>query len=240
MNYKHTFTRYELKYLITTEQEQMLKSVMREHVERDKFGKTTINNIYFDTPSKLLIRRSIEKPIYKEKLRLRSYGASTSKSTVFIELKKKYAGIVYKRRIHMDEKEAMNYLCKREPISNATQISREIDYFFDLYNNIEPSILLSYEREGFFGKKDRDFRITFDKNILFRDYDLSLTKGLYGTSILPPNIVLFEVKTAINIPLWLAEFLSKHAIYKTAFSKYGSAYKKILLPKLLGEIKYVS
>ena len=88
MSYQNTFKRYEIKYLITEQQMELLKELMYRYMLPDKFGKSIISNIYFDTPSKLLIRRSLEKPIYKEKLRVRSYGTATDDSTVFIELKK--------------------------------------------------------------------------------------------------------------------------------------------------------
>lgn len=240
MSYQNIFKRYELKYLITKEEQELLKSLMGEYMEADKFGKNIIRNIYFDTPDKLLIRRSLEKPVYKEKLRVRCYGEAVSEKTVFVELKKKYNGIVYKRRMDLSEQSAMNYLCKRLPLESPCQISREIDCFYNLYKNIEPSIFISYEREAFYSDEDSNFRMTFDENIMFRDYDLSLKSAIYGDNILPQSSVLLEVKTALSIPIWLTEFLSLHKIYKISFSKYGNAYNKMLLTKSLGGEKYVA
>ena len=234
------FKRYEMKYLITREQYEALKLCMADHMVKDKFFKTTNCNIYFDTPDQLLIRRSLEKPIYKEKLRVRSYGVATENQEVFIELKKKYDGIVYKRRIRFEEKDAMNYLCKHETPVKTSQISKEIDYFMDLYEAIQPMAFLSYDRESYAGKVDESFRMTFDQNIIFRDYDLSLTKGIYGDSILESGKVLLEVKTAMGIPMWLTEFFSKNHIYKTSFSKYGKAYQEMILPKSRGGNKHVA
>ena len=240
MSNQSVFERYELKYLITTEQYKLLKSMMAEHMIPDKFGKNTIRNIYFDTPDNLLIRRSIGKPVYKEKLRVRSYDLATADSGVFIELKKKYKGVVYKRRMNMTEESTMAYLCKNQALENPTQISREIDYFMEFYEGIKPVIFLSYEREAFFSQSDNNFRMTFDENILFREYDLSLKSGIYGESILEQGLVLLEVKTALGIPMWLTVFLSSHQIYKTSFSKYGNAYTLFMLPKSLGGSKYVA
>lgn len=240
MNYKNIFKRYEIKYLITIEQEQMLKLLMKEYMNPDKFSKSTINNIYFDTPNNLLIRRSREKPTYKEKLRIRKYGTCTSENTVFVELKKKFDGVVYKRRIDMDEKTAMMYLSQKTTLAKNSQISREIDYFLKYYKDIEPSIYLSYEREAFLGKQDESFRITFDKNILFRDYDLSFKKGVYGNSILPKEMTLLEVKTSLGIPNWLTQFLSAEKIYKRSFSKCGIAYQMIMMSKKTGGNIYVA
>lgn len=220
------FKRYEIKYLINKSQLDELKNLFRQHMVADVHGQSTICSLYFDTPDFLLARRSIEHPIYKEKLRLRSYGVATPDTTVFIELKKKYKSVVYKRRISMSESSACDYLIHR--ISpDEKQITNEINYVLDIYKDIAPAIMLSYQREAFYAKNDHDFRVTFDTNVLWRDYDLSLTKGIYGNPILGKDQVLMEVKTAGAIPMWLVDYLSKNHIYKTSFSKYGTAYKTI-------------
>lgn len=236
MNYQNIFKRYELKYLITKEQRGKIETAMKEYMQPDKFGNSTICNIYFDTPDNLLVRRSNEKPVYKEKLRVRSYGVAAPGSTVFIELKKKYNGVVYKRRIEASEQASVYYLCERIPLLHPTQITREIDYFYEVYGEIRPSVFLSYERSAFYSRTDSDFRMTFDENILFRNYDLSLTKGSYGEPLLQNHMVLLEVKTALGIPIWLTHILSEHHIYKTSFSKYGSAYKIMLMSNETGGI----
>lgn len=229
--YQNRFKRYELKYLITRAQCERLKRLMEPYITGDSFGRSTVCNIYFDTPSYLLIRRSIDRPVYKEKLRLRSYGLCSPESPAFLELKKKYESVVYKRRASMTEQEAEEFLLRGDsaaPDSPAEkQVLREIRYTMEHYENLQPAVFLSYNREAFFCIGDRDVRITFDDNILWRDYDLSLCSGIYGAPILSRNQVLMEIKTAAAIPLWLAELLSKEQIYKTSFSKYGSAYKAI-------------
>ncbi len=226
MSFENIFKRYEIKYLITKEQKELIKTSMQAYMQGDQYGRSTIHNIYFDTPDYLLVRRSIEKPFYKEKLRVRSYGVATAEAKVFVELKKKYDSVVYKRRISMTEEESVRYTVNREKITDS-QISREIDYCFKLYNSLQPTVFLSYEREAFFSKTDLSFRLTFDENVLWRDYDLSLRKGAYGTPVLDSGLVIMEVKTAGGIPLWFTEILSKNHIYKTSFSKYGNAYKQI-------------
>ena len=221
------FKRYEIKYVITDEQCEKLKTLFSEYMTGDEYGNSTIRNIYFDTPSYLLIRNSVEKPVYKEKLRLRSYGETTADTTVFLEVKKKFKGVVYKRRIKLKEKEALDYILDGVKLPDS-QIFREIDYFVSYYKELIPRVVISYEREAFYSKTDSTFRITFDKNVLYRQNDLSLESGVYGKCILPKGKVLMEVKTAYAIPLWLASFLSENKIYKTSFSKYGTAYADIL------------
>ncbi|MBQ4100908.1 MAG: polyphosphate polymerase domain-containing protein, partial [Oscillospiraceae bacterium] len=181
------------------------------------------------TPEYLLIRRSIEHPVYKEKLRVRSYGKVEDDTTVFVELKKKYDGVVYKRRIDMPYKSVREYLCEGKLNIPKTQITNEIDYVLSFYGNINPSMYISYERAAYYSKTDSDFRITFDKNILWRDYDLTLKSEVYGKPLLSDDEMVLEVKTSLAMPLWLTQFLSKNKIYKASFSKYGNAYKTKVL-----------
>lgn len=220
------FKRYEIKYMLDIKQLSLLKNEMKKYMIADAFGKSTICSLYFDTPQYLLIRRSMDHPMYKEKLRLRSYGVADENSTVFVELKKKYDSVVYKRRVAMTEKEALEYLLNHRKVMD-TQITREIDYCMDVYKGIAPAMLLSYEREAYYARDDHEFRVTFDQNILWRNYDLSLHEGIYGNPILKDNQVLMEVKTAGAIPMWMVQFLRDNEIYKTSFSKYGTAYRKL-------------
>ena len=232
MAFQTVFKRYELKYLLTDGQRQRVMTAIEPFMEKDSYGKTTIRNIYFDTDSYALIRRSIEKPAYKEKLRIRSYRQAEPDSTVFVELKKKYQSVVYKRRLSLSESEAMAWVTGACPISKETQISREIDYFRSLYGKLSPKVFLSYERDAFYSKDDKSFRVTFDTNILCRTTDLSLTSEAYGEQILPNNTCLMEIKCSGGMPLWMARLLSEERIYKTSFSKYGAAYSTLIFPKI--------
>ncbi|MBQ8821545.1 MAG: polyphosphate polymerase domain-containing protein [Lachnospiraceae bacterium] len=226
MRNQMVFKRYEIKYLLTKAQVEIIKEKMASCMVADIHGKNTIFSLYYDTPDYLLARRSMEKPVYKEKLRLRSYGVANPDTEVFVEIKKKYKGVVYKRRISMAKEASDRYLLGGEKVQD-NQISREIDFFMKRYGNLAPRILLSYEREAFYAKDNHEFRVTFDENILWRNEDMDLEKGVYGEAILPENMALMEVKTADAIPLWFVEILSEQKIYKTSFSKYGNAYKTI-------------
>lgn len=217
------FKRYEMKYLLNRTQYLQITEAFEGRMKPDIHGKSTILSLYFDTPDDLLIRRSLEKPLYKEKLRVRSYGIADTDTTVFVELKKKYQSVVYKRRIAMSEEEARRYLLSHTSVMD-TQISREIDYCLSHYHNLIPRMLLSYDRAAFYAMNNPQFRITFDENILWRDQDITLTTGIGGTAVLPADTILMEVKTADAIPLWLVQLLSREKIYKTSFSKYGTAW----------------
>lgn len=236
MAFQTIFKRHELKYLISQKQKGKILKEIEPYMVLDKYGKTTIRNLYFDTDDYRLIRHSIEKPTYKEKLRIRTYSKAESTSTVFVELKKKYNHVVYKRRIALSEKEAMNWLCNNW-CKNNTQISKEIDYFLEYYKNLHPVVFLSYEREAYFTKEKSDFRLTFDDNIIFRTEDLSLQSEVYGTRILDDGLVLMEIKCSGGIPLWMTKALSKNNIYKTSFSKYGTVYREHIYPKITEENK---
>lgn len=229
---KVVFKRHEIKYLMPTSLSKEFIELVNIHMDIDDFGESSIQNIYFDTPSYMLIRRSLEKPKYKEKLRVRSYNKVSENDKVFVELKKKFRGVVYKRRIALEEKVAMSFLVDRVPLAQPSQISKEIEYLFKLYDELSPMCQINYYRQAFFSKEDKDFRITIDSNILCRTYDLDLKKESYGENVLPKNMVLVEIKTAMGYPQWLLNFLSENKLYKTSFSKYGTAYRNIILPKI--------
>ena len=233
MAYQSVFKRYELKYLLTTAQKEAVLNAMKPHMALDQYGRTTIRSLYFDTDSYRLIRSSISKPIYKEKLRLRSYAQAKPDSPVFVELKKKYRSVVYKRRVAMPEKDAVAWLCGEQPCPIQGQIPAEIGYVLDFYETLHPAVFLSYEREAFYSTDGSGFRVTFDDTILCRQEDLSLESGIYGTPILPEGLVLMELKCAGGIPLWMTRVLTENRIYKTSFSKYGTAYKTLIHPKRL-------
>ena len=230
MAFQTVFKRYELKYLLTQQQKQAVLAAMEPYMQLDQYGRTVIRNLYYDTPTYLLIRRSIEKPAYKEKLRIRSYAQVDRDGTVFVELKKKYRDVVYKRRLALPNQKAMAWLAGEAPCHGG-QIAKEIDYFQRFYGALRPAVFLSYEREAFYARDGSDFRITFDDAILCRQEALSLTAEAYGTPILPPGKVLMEIKCSGGIPLWLTAVLSREKIYKTSFSKYGTAYKTLIFPK---------
>ena len=229
--FQTVFKRYELKYLLTLEQKEKILQALSPYMKLDQYGRSTIRNIYFDTDNYRLIRRSIEKPAYKEKLRIRSYGQASEESTVFVELKKKYDQIVYKRRLALCQNKAMAWVCREGAGPASTQISREIDYFVDFYGNLQPTVFLSYEREAYCEKDGGDFRVTFDDHILCRQTDMSLCAPIYGTPVLPEGRVLMELKCSGGIPLWMVEVLSRERIYKTAFSKYAVAYNTLIFPQ---------
>lgn len=224
MNSPTVFERYEIKYLVSGAQKAAILSAMEPYMDSDSFGRSTIRNIYYDTDNYRLIRRSLEKPIYKEKLRVRSYCTAGSEDQVFLELKKKFASVVYKRRTEIREKDVANYLARKIEAPEKSQITAEIDYFLKFYETLAPKVFLSYEREAFFGKESSGFRVTFDENILWRTTDLSLESGIYGRNLLQPGQILMEIKTPGGIPLWMVEVLTREKIHNTSFSKYGSAY----------------
>lgn len=227
MSSQMVFQRYEIKYLLTRKQKEIILAAMEPYMERDAYGRSTIRNVYYDTDNYRLVRRSLEQPVYKEKLRVRSYGAVEPGDRVFVELKKKYEGVVYKRRIHIPEKAAVDYLAGRRTAPDRSQITEEIDYCLRFYRTLEPKVFLSYEREAYYTREPGDFRVTFDENILWRETELSLEKGVYGAPILKQGQTLMEIKTPGNIPLWMVKVLSGEGIRKTSFSKYGNAYTEI-------------
>ncbi len=226
------FKRTELKYLLTAAQKQAVLQAMEGRMQLDQYGRATIRNLYFDTDTYRLIRHSIEKPAYKEKLRVRSYQQARPDSPVFVELKKKYKHVVYKRRITLPEQAAMDWVTGRAPCRKKTQIAAEIDYFLRFYETLHPVLFLSYQREAYYCADGSDFRVTFDDTILARQDDLSLSSPAYGVSLLPEGTVLMEIKCSGGIPLWMVQVLTGERIYKTSFSKYGEVYRTMIYPQI--------
>lgn len=236
MAYQMTFQRYELKYLLTKSETEAVRKEMEPYMKLDKYGRTTIRNIYLDTESFRLIRTSMEKPVYKEKIRIRSYREVKGEDPVFVELKKKYKSVVYKRRLVTSEAEAMHSFLGETKLAEDSQIGREISYFRSYYGTLRPTVFLTYEREAYYALDGSDFRVTFDENILYRTSDFSLGSKVYGTPILKEGESLMELKVSGGIPLWMTQILAAHQLYKTSFSKYGTAYVQ-MKKKMEGAMK---
>lgn len=240
--FQGTFKRYEKKYLLTETKYKLLKQRLQNKLIIDNFGKSTICNIYFDTPEKLLIRSSLEKPIYKEKLRLRSYGTPNQGDMVFIELKKKYNGVVYKRREKMELAMAEGYLYDLKPVKESSQITKEIDWVLQFYKNIAPAMYISYNRIAMYGADDNELRVTFDSNILWREDELWLEAGVWGNQLLEEGCRLMEIKIPGAMPLWLSHILDELEIFPVSISKYGQGYQQSIQIKknerTKGVIKY--
>lgn len=223
MSNKAVFERTEKKYVITLSQQKALLNKIGGKLGTDKYSVSTIRSLYFDTPDYRLVRNSIEKPVYKEKLRLRSYVQPNDESEVFLELKKKYKGIVYKRREKLKYSEALNYI-QTGIKPKDTQIMREIDYVMHFYGELKPRMFIAYDRLACFGLEDKKLRITFDTNLRCRDYDLDLAKGDYGYPIAEKEVCIMEIKALESMSQWLAKALGELHIYPGSFSKYGTAY----------------
>lgn len=227
-DYQSVFSRKEIKYLMSSSQEAALLNQINEFLSKDLYCESTISNLYFDTENFQLIRSSIEKPLYKEKLRLRSYEVPTTSSNVFVELKKKVDGTVYKRRLSLPYHDAVAYLAGKPSDIPPTQIRKEIDWFLERYP-LSPKAFISYDRMAYKGKMDAGLRITFDRNILFRSHLLDLSSGNFGQQLLEPDQVLMEIKMSRPMPLWLTASLNSLGIYPCSYSKYGNCYKAFIL-----------
>ena len=237
------FKRYEKKYLISAEQHDVLRHAISPYMKPDKYGGYLVQNLYYDTEDWDVIRASVENPVFKEKLRIRCYGQPAPDSDLFLELKKKYDGIVYKRRLVIPgavgaasqltsiSPYAPNISCAsysgaiRKIVSYGdTQIAREIDYYLKT-KAVTERIYISYKRTAYVGVDAAEgLRVTFDTDIRFRLHNLDFTSPAAGRIIIPENMVLMEIKTPEAIPLWLARIISRNKIYPSSFSKYGVCY----------------
>lgn len=228
---KYVFNRYEHKYILDLVRFNRILPELEKYTVPDEYSRLgntyPIDNIYYDTEDDYLIRRSLQKPKYKEKLRLRSYGVPSSGSLVFLELKKKYNGLVNKRRTAITLEKAESFIRtgivpEDDGIINR-QVADEIAYFLSIYK-VYPKVVLSYDRIAYFSEDDSDLRISFDFNIRARRSNLSLTDGDYGDPILSKHLCLMEIKTSKSIPLWLTHILTENELHSRSFSKYGTEY----------------
>ena len=229
-SYQTVFQRREIKYLLNTEQYATLMGQLETYMKPDRFAEARVNSLYYDTEDYRLIRASLDKPVYKEKLRLRTYGVTTQESMAFVELKKKYRGIVYKRRIAMPLMDAYAYLAGTYKPANEEQIHHEIDWCLQFYKP-SPAVRLSYDRIAFTGREDDGVRVTFDSNLRWQSDALRLESREPGFNLLPPTASLMEVKVPDAVPLWLCNLLDRLAVYPMSFSKYGTYYKEQVLGK---------
>lgn len=231
MAIQYSFRRYEKKFLLTPEQFSRILPQIREQLTGDRYPEYTICNIYYDTDTYDLIRQSLQRPPYKEKFRLRSYGVPGEDGRVFGEIKKKFDHIVYKRRVAAAPGEMERFLGGGELSHEDPQIQREIHWFLRS-NPIAPKVFLAYDRLAFVGKDDPELRVTFDRNIRWRDRDLDLRAGDRGEPVLEEELVVMEAKLPGAAPLWLARLLSEENAFPASFSKYGTCYQRHLARKV--------
>lgn len=225
------FQRQEKKYLLQRSQFEILYSRLQEHMDKDRFGKTTVCSLYYDNDYHELLMKSIDKPVYKEKFRVRSYGVPGPDSPVFAEIKKKYEGIVYKRRVTAPYQELMAFLTDRVPLDCDPQIQKEIWYMSDRYH-LHPSIWLAYDRLALAGREDPGIRVTFDFHMRYRSENLDLAYGDQGEPLRNDDFYIMEVKIPLGAPLWLTRILSEEKITPGTFSKVGVCYQEKILPAM--------
>lgn len=252
VSYCGVFERKEKKYLLSAAQYRALLGVLAQYMRPDTYGATRVTSLYFDTPDRLLIGRSLDKPLYKEKLRLRSYGCFERDSCVFVEVKKKFRGIVYKRRVGMSYEAARAYLdgvpyeraCDEHPLSDpllqeasfsprSLQIVHEIDAFRSRYGELVASMVISCERSAYAlaSSSEGSLRITFDVDISYEDCfaQRCFSQECLAHSLLDSGEVIMEVKNVGPLPLWLVRALSEAKAYPSSFSKYGEAYRRCMV-----------
>ena len=217
-----TFKRYEKKYLLDKNQYTLIKDKIREYVDDDVYKEYKLMSIYYDNDNYELIRRSIEKPKYKEKLRIRAYQAPNNNDNVQVELKKKYAGIVYKRRTQAKYEDVLNNIYECE--FNNKQIGAEIKYFLNYYGHLSPKVYIACKRSNYIGKEDKNLRITFDEDLAYRFKDINLQSNINDKPI--NDSVIMEIKVVGSMPIWLTNILDEVNAYPRSFSKVGTAYLK--------------
>ena len=221
---ENIFRRIEQKYLLTEKQKEALLKLIDVYIKKDDYYEREICNIYFDNDDNELIVNSLEKPIFKVKLRLRSYEVPNMDSKVFLEVKDKYKGVVGKRREKMKLSEFYDYYENNK--YKDSQIMKELNYYFKLFK-LKPYIFVGYDRKSYYVKNNRDLRITIDSDLRYRTDNLRLEYGSKGNNYFKDNTYIMEIKALDGLPLWLTRVLSELEIYPTSFSKVGNIYKLV-------------
>lgn len=213
------FKRVEKKYILNEVQYLNLLNILKCYVIEDNYSNYVVKNIYYDNENFDLINRSLEKPVFKEKLRLRSYDGKK----VFFELKKKFKKEVFKRRIILEKEDFENN--NFTGVKNK-QILKEIEYFKNKHDLVK-KMVINYERKAFKGIEDSEVRITFDHSLKYRTTNLNFD---YEKDLIEINKdkYIMEIKVNGAMPLWLVDILTKNKIYPHTFSKYGNCYKNYL------------
>ncbi|MDO5042471.1 MAG: polyphosphate polymerase domain-containing protein [Slackia sp.] len=245
------FERKEVKYRLSAVQHKAILSAFRGRLAPDVYGSSLVKSVYFDTDKRDMIAHSLEKPLYKEKLRVRSYGTPSESDLVFVEVKKKYDGVVYKRRIAMSYAAARAYLggtsyeaaCAAYPLDNPgvsnafspvnIQVAREIDAIMHRWGPLRASMLTTCVRTAYgpidesgAGVADEEgLRVTFDASLGYCDLHAPRA-GVKTFPLIGPEETIMEVKSRGPYPLWLADALDACGAYPSSFSKYGEAYRR--------------
>lgn len=239
---QYSFQRYEKKFILTPGQYRQLLPLLEPWMEADKYGEYTICNLYYDTDAFELIRTSVSRPPYKEKFRLRSYGVPGEKDKVFGEIKKKFDGVVYKRRVAAPLDEMERFLAGGVLSHESSQIQREIHWFLRCHP-IRPQVFIGYDRAAYAGREDPALRLTFDRNIRWRTRELDLRAGDHGDPVLLHERVIMEIKIPQAVPLWLVQALDRVKAYPASFSKIGTCYqlhlaRKVFAPAVFAPLAY--
>lgn len=220
------FERKEMKYLLNVRQKEQLMKAISDWIVQDPYSPYTVSSAYLDFPSDLLMKRNMEKPAYRRKVRIRCYGEFERNSTCYLETKNKYKGITVKKRILMDSSQIEEFLKNRKFPAG---LSSDAISLFNAQAGYQIRYGLKYERQAYYWKDDPSLRITFDDQICVRKpenpFCLQSLIGQKAAAILPDGFTLMEIKTANALPLRLARILGALQILPASFSKAGSAYR---------------
>lgn len=208
--------------------------LLLEYMELDPYclngNEYRIYSIYYDTVNHDVIRQNSSKPVYKEKMRLRSYyDRKDPEDKIWMEIKKKSEKVGNKRRIKLKIKEVEPFV--NEGILPQTkdylsaQVAKELQYYFKM-NKVAPALYVQYDRLALFGKEDKSFRMTFDRNVRTRRSNFQFGESDIDEPLLPDNTYIMEIKILGAMPLWLTALLSEHQLFSHGFSKYGVKYKQ--------------
>ncbi len=232
------FSRFELKYILTREQQDFFASILPEYIEPDssgdKYGRYSITSLYYDTDDYQAYWDKIEGHKFRRKVRVRIYGnpTATPETLCFAEIKQRINKTLQKKRVYISYASAEALCGASDDIPEETGMSgvdletvSEIRYLQSTLQ-LRPAAVVSYDRMAFEGSEyDDGLRITFDTNLKGRTHDLTLLGTDNGENkfFIPPEWCIMEIKVNYRIPYWLTEMIGKYRFTLRRVSKYCAA-----------------
>jgi len=224
------FNRFELKYLLTSEQAAHFENKIQGYLHPDTYGrggKYRLSSLYYDSSKYHFYWEKIEGIKFRRKLRIRHYESSeplTDQTKVFVEIKQRLDRVTQKRRLRLAYQDALE-LCSGKSIPEILlpeerSIAEEIHEMVLRYN-LEPTSVVSYFRKAYLGTDyDEGLRVTFDTDLHYRTHDLDLRSKAKGESLLALHHVIMEIKVNERVPYWLTEFVGESNLKLIRVSKY--------------------
>lgn len=225
-----SFNRFELKYALPIQAVPRIKEAILKYALPDPFGdgegRYLLTSLYYDSPAYTFFWEKIDGIKYRRKLRMRWYETEPclrKDSTVFLEIKQRVDRVTQKKRLPLRYEEALSFCSEGIIPGHEGEDKATVDEIYSLLKlyDLKPKVITTYARQAFVGTDyDLGLRITFDSHVTYRTRNLDLDGGSYDGFIVPPDLVIMEIKTNERVPFWITELVSEKELKLIRVSKY--------------------